>query len=200
MGPLGKDGSKTMTTESITISAATVSQLLSLREVAAQINKTDGSKESAAILRTLEATMELIGIVWDEQKAEEPKPVKVEEAKEDERPTVTEYPTDDRMFQLQTSVTRYHDGFHSDYDHDHTRNYKTLKSAMRTAKKMLKDNDLPKVMRCEREVYGPRTCDSRLHFYAEDGHEFTYKEDYAVWHIDGVRIIDRVTKKVLWEA
>ena len=189
-----------MTTKSITISADTIDQLLNIREAAAQIDKTEGSKESAAILRTLEVTMRLIGIVWDEQKAEEPKPVKVEEAKKDERPTATEYPTDDRMFQLQTSVTRYYDGFHSDYDHDHTRNYKTLKSAIRTAKKELKKNDSMKVVRCEREVYGPRTCDSRLHFYAEDGHEFAYGEDYEVWHIDGVRIIDRVTKKVLWEA
>ena len=62
------------TTESITISAATIDQLLSIREIAAQNNESKQTEESATILRTLESTMRLIGIKWeDEPKTEEPK-------------------------------------------------------------------------------------------------------------------------------
>ncbi len=61
------------TTESITISAATIDQLLSIREIAAQNNEDKQTEESAAILRTLESTMKLIGIKWEQEEQEEPK-------------------------------------------------------------------------------------------------------------------------------
>jgi hypothetical protein len=127
----------------------------------------------------------------EERKAEEQR--KQAEAKAD-------YPTDDRMFQLQTSMTRYYDDTHMDYGHDRTRNYKTIESAIRSAKKELKRNDLPKAVRSYHEQYGPRQCDYHIHSFAEDGHEFSYEEEHEFWHIDGVRIVDRLTQKVLWES
>ena len=127
----------------------------------------------------------------EERKAEEQR--KQAEAK-------TDYPTDDRMFQLQGEYTRYFDGLHSGFGDDKRRNFKTIESAIRTAKKILKRNDLPKVVRSYEEQYGPRPCDYRTHSFGEDGHEFTYGEEYAYWHVDALRIVNRVTGKVLWES
>jgi hypothetical protein len=112
--------------------------------------------------------------------------------------------TNDRNYQLQGSYTRYYDGrrigFGTIEGPNKRRNYKTLESAIRAAKKELRNNDHPKVVRCEHEYYGPRSCDYHLHSYAEDGHEFTYGEDYEFWHVDALRIVDRETQKVLWES
>lgn len=185
------------TTESITISAETINHIIGIHEIAVSAYEADPTEAKKVCVRTLEATMNIIGIKWEEPKVEEPKPEKVEE------PKAVEYPKDDRMFQLQVESTRYHDGFKGTYTNGNgnNRNYKTLKSAIRSAKKELKRNSLQKVVRTEDEVCGPRPCDIKHHYFAEDGHEFTSEEygTYGFWHIDGVRIVDRITQKVIWE-
>ena len=130
-----------------------------------------------------------------EQKAEEER-----KAEEQRKQAEIDYPNDDRMFQLQGEYTRYFDGFHSGFGDDKRRNFKTIESAIRAAKKALKMNDLPKVVRSYKEQYGPRHYDYRTHSFGEDGHEFTYGEEYSYWHADALRIVNRVTGKVLWES
>lgn len=134
----------------------------------------------------------------EERKAEEQRKAEEEKA----QAAATEYPTDDRMFQLQLKMTRYYDGEEIVYGQTgyNDRNYKTLQGATRSAKKWLKKNDNPKVVRIEKGKYNPRYRDYEKHYFAEDGHEFTYEEEFEFWHVDGVRIVDRVTQKVLWEA
>ena len=114
--------------------------------------------------------------------------------------------TNDRNYQLQGSYTRYYDSRHSGYDSEcgpnKRRNFKTIESAIKAAKKEFKQNDLPKVVKVEEEPYidklGRRQLN--LHCFAEDGHEFTYGEKYRFWHVDAMRIVDRETQKVLWQA
>lgn len=191
----------TKTTKSITIDAKTIDHLLEVRKRAQmQFKRAEiGSSESDCCLEslcTIEQVLEIIGIEWEDEQVEEPKPEKVE------KPTVTEYPTDDRMFQLQLKMTRYYDGEEIVYGQTgyNDRNYKTLQGAIRSAKKWMKKNDHPKVARIEKGKYNPMYRDYEKHYFAEDGHEFTYDEEFEIWHVDGVRIVDRVTQKVLWEA
>ncbi len=114
--------------------------------------------------------------------------------------------SNDRNFQLQGSYTRYYDGKHAGYDSidgpNKRRNFKTLESAIKTAHKSLMENNLPKVVRLEEEPYidelGRRQ--RHLHCFAEDGHEFTYDEEYKFWHVDNMRIVDRETQRILWQA
>ena len=112
--------------------------------------------------------------------------------------------SNDRNYQLQGSYTRYYDGYHSGFDSEYgpskRRNFKTFESAVKAAKKELKRNERPAVVKAEKEQYGPRRSDYRWNFFAEDGHEFQYGEKYECWHVDGVRIVDRETQKVLWVA
>lgn len=110
--------------------------------------------------------------------------------------------TNDRNFQLQGDYTRYRDGFTSGYNSDngpsHARNFKTLESAIRAAKKAFKDNALPKVVRLheERDAHGRVTV---FDVFAEDGHKFERGEKHAFWHVNGMRIVDRETQNVIWE-
>lgn len=197
------------TTESITISAETIAKLVRVHDEAQKMRVFWVSKGNTAKadlyeskLGGIEHILNIIGIEWTSEESEEPKqeeqkPEKVEE------PKAVEYPKDDRMFQLQMESTRYYDGSKGTYTNGNgnNRNYKTLKSAIRSAKKELKRNSLQKVVRCEEEVRGPRPCDIKHHYFAEDGHEFTSEEygTYGFWHVDGVRIVDRITQKVIWE-
>lgn len=112
----------------------------------------------------------------------------------------------DRNFQLQGSYTRYYDGlkagFDSKYGPSKRRNFSTLEKAIKAAKKELRENDLPKVARIEEYTYTDER--GRKHeshrAYSEDGHEFEWGEDYSYWHVDALRIVDRVTQNVLWES
>lgn len=112
----------------------------------------------------------------------------------------------ERNYQLQGSYTRYYDGLCCGYDSEDgpnkSRNFKTLESAVRAAKKEIKKNELPKVIKCEEEPFIDEIGrkQRKLHFIGEDGHEFKYGEKYSVWHIDGIRIVDRITQKILWES
>lgn len=108
-----------------------------------------------------------------------------------------------RNFQLQGSYTRYYDGHHSGYDGKFgpckQRNYTTLESAIKAAKKELKENELPKVVKVEIER-DSRGLITEFTKYAEDGHIFEYGEKCAFWHVDGMRIVDRITQKIIWES
>lgn len=106
----------------------------------------------------------------------------------------------DRNFQLQGIYTRYYDGLHSVYGTDHRRNFKTLEGAIKAAKKALKCNELPKVasVSYDRNDFG-RVIET--HLFAEDGHELHWSKDKPqFWHVDHMRVVDRETQKVLWEA
>lgn len=109
--------------------------------------------------------------------------------------------TSTRNYQLQGSYTRYHDGYRAGFDSaegpSKRRNYSTLDRAIKAAKKELRENELPKVMRIEKEVYGTGRPGYRLHFYGENGQELG--DDYSCWHVDALRIVDRETQQVLWE-
>ncbi len=114
----------------------------------------------------------------------------------------------DRNYQLQGCYTRYYDGLHVGYDCDSSytpskrRNFSTMEKALRAAKKELKRNELPKVVRVKKyrkQSSNGITVDCSR-YYAEDGHEFTYDEEFEFWHTDGLRIVDRETQEVLWEA
>lgn len=112
--------------------------------------------------------------------------------------------TNTRNYQLQGSYTRYMDGLHTGFDSNEgpskRRNYSTLDRAIKAAKKELRENELPKVMRFEREVYGPGRLDFTTHLYGEDGQELHGSaRDYGFWHVDALRIVDRETQQVLWE-
>lgn len=110
--------------------------------------------------------------------------------------------TSNRNYQLQGSYTRYHDGLRIGYDtprENKQRNFATMESAMRAAKKELKRNERTAIARIEEErdsrgIATLRAC------YAADGHLVTLDEPHDFWHVDGVRIVDRETQKVLWEA
>lgn len=111
---------------------------------------------------------------------------------------------EERNYQLQGSYTRYGDGkrigYGSEYGPFKTRNFKTLQNAMRAAKKELKRNDCTPIFRTEKEYYGKGRNDWHFNCYAADGRKIPYDEPSDSWHTDGVRIVDRVTQKVLWEA
>lgn len=111
--------------------------------------------------------------------------------------------SDERRYQLQGSYTRYKDGMRAGFDSDFgpckRRNFKTIESAIKAAKKELKENELPKVVKTieERDSRGRLVS---FELFAEDGHKFEYEEKHSFWHVDGVRIVDRITGKVLWQA
>lgn len=110
-----------------------------------------------------------------------------------------------RNFQLQGSYTRYEDGYHAGYDSvegpSKRRNFATIESAIRAAKKELKRNECTAVVRSEREYYGPnKRRDYNFNMYAADGHLIPWEEPHAFWHTNGVRIVDRETQEVLWES
>ncbi len=110
--------------------------------------------------------------------------------------------TSDRKYQLQGSYTRYLDNLHEGYDTingcSKHRNFKTLKSAIRAAKRELVNDLEHKVVRTE-DYYETIDGDTyKFHrLYGEDGR--VLKDKYEFWHTDSVRIIDRDTLKVLWE-
>lgn len=110
----------------------------------------------------------------------------------------------DRNYQLQGSYTRYEDGLHAGYASiegpSKLRNFATMESAMRAAKKELKANEYTAVVRHERRYYGDGVYDFDVVCIAVDGREISYDEPHSYWHTDGVRIVDRETQKVLWEA
>ena len=112
--------------------------------------------------------------------------------------------TNDRNFQLQGSYTRYYDGFHAGFDSEHgpskRRNFKTLESAIKAAKREFKDNERPRIMRREAK-YDKRGRLVECHNYDENGRELDGSEDKPqYWHTDSMRIVDRETQKVLWQA
>lgn len=109
----------------------------------------------------------------------------------------------DRNFQLQGSYTRYHDGYHAGYDSEcgpsKRRNFKTFESAVKAANKAIKRNELPKVAKVYEE-FDNRGRHTVFDIFAEDGHKFAYGEKHEFWHVDGMRIVDRESQKVLWQA
>ena len=111
---------------------------------------------------------------------------------------------DSRKYQLQGSYTRYYDGNHAGFDSENSpskrRNFKTFESAMKAAKKEFKNNELPAIVKREAK-YDKRGRLIEAHNYAKDGRELSWSEDKPqYWHVDGVRIVDRITQKVLWES
>ena len=111
-----------------------------------------------------------------------------------------------RNFQLQGSYTRYYDGLKAGYGSQtgarKCRNYKTLEAAIKAANAELNNNELPKVAKIEIEdyidVFGRKQRE--IHAFAEDGHEFSYSEEYEWWHVDAMRVVDRTTQNILWES
>lgn len=83
----------------ITITAETIEQLLMLREVARNAYEADQSEVKAAIVRTLEQTMRMVGIKW-----EEPKPEKVEEPKTENTENTEEPQAEDKATGLTYKV------------------------------------------------------------------------------------------------
>lgn len=110
----------------------------------------------------------------------------------------------DRNYQLQGSYTRYYDGYvggyNSDFGPSKRRNFATIESAIKAAKKELRRNEFPKVMRRE-EKKDERGRVIESHNYDENGRELSWSKDKPqFWHVDAMRIVDRETQKVLWEA
>ena len=110
----------------------------------------------------------------------------------------------DRNYQLQGSYTRYCDGYHSGFDSDFgpnkRRNFKTFESAVKAANKEFKRNDKPMIVRREEER-DARGVLIEAHNYDANGNELSWSKDKPeFWHVDGVRIVERTTQKVLWES
>lgn len=112
--------------------------------------------------------------------------------------------SNDRNYQLQGSYTRYYDGYHAGFDSENgpskRRNYKTIESAIKAAQKEFKKNEFPRVTRREAK-YDERGRIIEAHDYDESGRELDwFKDRPQYWHTDGMRIVDRATQKVLWQA
>lgn len=71
------------TTETITITAETIQQLVGLREVAKANIEANGNDVNKAILNTLESTMRLIGITWEQEVTDEEKDERAEKFAEE---------------------------------------------------------------------------------------------------------------------
>ncbi len=97
-----------------------------------------------------------------------------------------------RNYQLQGSYTRYYDKLHCGFDSDEglnkSRNFKTLEAAIKAVKKEFKRNKLIKIARKDGET-----------IYDENGNELEWSEECSFWHVDGIRIVDRKTQKILWQ-
>lgn len=103
----------------------------------------------------------------------------------------------DKNYQLQLSATRYYDGLHCGYDNGEfskMRNFKTFENAKKAAKKELKGNERPHIARYDKD-------NDHSRMYDENGRELSWENDKPeFWHVDGVRIVDRETQRVLWEC
>ncbi len=111
--------------------------------------------------------------------------------------------TSNHNYQLQGSYTRYHDGLHAGYDSIYgpskRRNFATMENALRAAKKELKRNNKPYAATYV-PTYDDRNLPTFEEVYAADGTKLNLGDDYEWWHVDGLRIVDRETQRVLWEA
>jgi hypothetical protein len=104
-------------------------------------------------------------------------------------------------FQLQFRFVRTYDGEILDFEDSSHRNYKTLASAIKSGTKNFNDNNSAQpVVRVEKyyKKDGWRMVEY-LRYFAEDGHEFKYGEDYTTYRTQVARVVDRETQEVLWE-
>jgi hypothetical protein len=104
-------------------------------------------------------------------------------------------------FQLQFRFVRTYDGKVIDFEDSKHRNYKTLEGAIKAGTKNFNGNNSAQpVVRAEKyyKKDGWRRIEC-FRYFAEDGHEFKWGEDYTTIRTQVARVVDRETQEVLWE-